>query len=203
MANRDYDDLLRAAKRYAAARDGHVVVLCGGDSRDGAWPDQVIVAGAEYHTEERAETLMHAAQECIRKARIDYSEAIDGITEEAQWSTTDNLRPEDAGRCQVPGVSPDLATRRIVAARNVRVTVNGGVEAEPVPVRAFRHAGMLTTRPAGDEQLQIERACFREGDGGHSRSSSSSLVRVSVRAAFKAAIAARCASSIPCRSSLI
>ena len=95
MASREYDDLLSAAKRYAAARDGHVVVLCGGDSRDGDWPDQVIVAGAAHHTEERAETLMHAARECVRKARIDYSELIDGLTEEAQWSRMDNLRPED------------------------------------------------------------------------------------------------------------
>ena len=100
MVNREYADLLAAATAYAAARDGHVVVLCGGDSRDGDWPDQVIVAGAQHHTEERAETLMHAARECIRKAQIDYSEVIDNATEDAQWTRMDAFCAEhgiDAG----------------------------------------------------------------------------------------------------------
>ena len=94
MASREYDDLLNASKRYAAAKGGRVVVLCGGDPDGGDWPDRVIVAGAALHTEARAETLMLAARECVRKAQIDYSEVIDNATEEAQWARMDEFFAE-------------------------------------------------------------------------------------------------------------
>ena len=43
---------------------------------------------------------MHAARECIRSAQVDYSEAIDSATEDAQWKGMDSFCAEhgiDAG----------------------------------------------------------------------------------------------------------